>query len=170
MIKFVSLLENINEINWSTKTWREDDKFYEPLGYVPMQGEVDYRGLSAKITPRNFHRLAKMRSYKDSNLEFIIQKMKEGFPIAPPFLQIEIKGDKISVYGHEGRTRTQAAKTINGNELIPVHLFVYVDGNKLVNRNKEMVDKVLFDLKFGLWSENGYDFVDKPFVDLKAGT
>ena len=169
MIKFISLLENTNEINWSVKPWKEGEKYYEPLGYVPMQGEVNYRGLTAKVTPRNFHRLAKLRRYEDSNVEFLMQKMKEGVPVAPPFLQIEIEDDKISVYGHEGRTRTEAAKRLNGNELIPVVLFVYIDGNKLVNRNKEKVKEVIDSLNVGLWSENGYDFVESPFIDLKSG-
>jgi hypothetical protein len=102
----------------------------EGWGNVPLNSNVDYRGLRVMMRPSQFlsiaHELADPVSAKD-----IEQHLRSGGSIAAPFLDIKIPyewedGDysqPAKIWGHEGRNRMLAVQKSEGDAPIEVHLF-----------------------------------------------
>jgi len=96
------LEENVNGVKFSNI--RKQEPFQvgtkirtEPLGFVPYQSNPDKHGFTIHIKPSEFHQLASKRNYfPEVNIKAMKDAMKEGKPVAPPFLQAkyENKSDK----------------------------------------------------------------------------
>ncbi len=101
------------------------------LGAVPNNQEVDYLGFAVELSPADFLRLA---AHKDrgEDAEKIEELIRSKAPIGAPFLNVKVDLKafrdggplEVEIVGHEGRGRMQAAHAVNGEEKIPVHVFV----------------------------------------------
>lgn len=100
------------------------------LGAVPFNQEVKYMGFVMMITPNTFLSLA-AHGDRDDTAQELTQKILEGTPLGPPFLDIKVNPEfydgqplKVKVTGHEGRGRMGAILKVNGNQPVPVHMFL----------------------------------------------
>lgn len=99
------------------------------LGATPDGGNVAYMGAVAMMRPSVFRRLARGgedRSQSAAQLEALI---RDGRPIAAPFLHIDYADDadpadpgEVRVTGHEGRARSDAFRAVAGDVPMPVQL------------------------------------------------
>jgi hypothetical protein len=72
------------------------------------------------MTPNRFRYLTAETTFAEESLKRLIERMENGLPIDPPFL--DIAADTCQVLGHEGRHRAEAARKL-GLEKIPVLMF-----------------------------------------------
>lgn len=102
------------------------------IGSVPMNQNVDYRGMRVLMRPRTFLQLAhKLSRERASSVDHIKQELEQGGAIGAPWLYIDIpeewdQGDLTRyarVVGHEGRNRMYAVLETEGNQPVEVHLF-----------------------------------------------
>lgn len=101
------------------------------FGAVPNNQEIDYLGFAVELSPVDFLRLA-AHADKGEDAEKIAELIRNKAPIGAPFLTIkaDLKAFKnggpleVEVVGHEGRGRMRAAHEVNGEEKIPVHVFL----------------------------------------------
>ncbi|HEY6019770.1 MAG TPA: hypothetical protein VIY48_07665, partial [Candidatus Paceibacterota bacterium] len=95
------------------------------IGNVVIQQEVSTRGFTRVLTPDEVLALSSKMPEGQARFEEIAKYMKEGGPVAPPFL--DVKWDKENkvwrVVGHEGRNRSIAAKMVDPNAQMEVHFF-----------------------------------------------
>jgi hypothetical protein len=103
----------------------------EGIGAVPYNQDVEYFGLKVMMRPKTFLALATHYVPKQRDIDSMIEYIKEGKPVGPPFLQLEIperwqEGDfsqPAKVDGHEGRHRMTAILQAEGNDPVETHLF-----------------------------------------------
>ena len=93
------------------------------IGAVPWNQEVEYRGFVKQMTPVEFRALVPSGSWGNKGEEFA-DLIRQGKSFAPPFLEVEWEGDHWQVIDHEGRSRSDASRKLEGpNFPMPVHIF-----------------------------------------------
>ena len=138
------------------------------IGATGYNANIDYRGVKVLMKPSIFLHLA-MHISEDQftsakGLEALI---KEGKPIAPPYLELDLKdgengqptGIGAKVGGHEGRNRAYAIKKLYGDEPMLTHLFF------LGLRARHITPEILFQLNKQLVNQNNQK-VQGPFFEI----
>lgn len=142
------------------------------LGQVPNNSNVDYMGLRVLMKPSVFLKLAlpfSPDSKGEENIVYMVKLIKEGKPIAPPFLQIEIPevwekgltGTPAKIDGHEGRHRMTAIKIAEGDHPVEVHLF------PKYYRNRHITPQWIKSLNYELIPEGRVTPIKGPFFEVK---
>ncbi len=109
------------------------------MGETPNSRNVDYLGFTKYMSPQEFLSLVPKGFSNKDTVPLAEQKIKNNEPICPPFLltKWDEKNNQWITIDHEGRSRTQAALNIFGNNIsIPVHIFPY--GMRARNITEEM--------------------------------
>lgn len=140
------------------------------MGATPMGQNILYRGAVAWIKPTTFKALATAADRTEDAKNFA-EMMKRGKPIAAPFLILSITREEddsiksVKVVSHEGRARTDAILLMNGNDPIPVQLFLssgerarhlspeffeWIEDNGI--RSEDSNTRVFPDAKFYFWN------------------
>ena len=125
------------------------------LGSVPLNSNVDYRGLRVMMRPSTFLKLALPLSEPPSK-KYIMQHLKNGGGLGAPFLTIDIPekwfegnfADYAKVKGHEGRNRMMAVQELEGDEPVEVHLFPVGEV-----RARHLTPEVVDHLRSGMWNQ-----------------
>jgi hypothetical protein len=96
------------------------------IGSTPHQVDINYFGYVRPMSPETFRRIAHTGNWDARTIPFAVDLMQKGEAIAPPFLEVtwDEKAKVLRAYGHEGRSRTDAAMQVAPSEKIPVHIFV----------------------------------------------
>jgi hypothetical protein len=129
------------------------------LGSVPLNAEVDYRGLRVLMKPSVFLSLAAHLSDPGS-VDYIAQHLKGGGFLGAPFLMVDIPkkyfdGDftglnYANVTGHEGRNRMLAIQKVHGNDPVEVHIFP-----KGEVRARHLTSDIIEQLEVAMRSQDG---------------
>jgi len=104
------------------------------IGAVPLNTNVDYRGLRVFINPRTYLALAKPMSDDNSDkttIAWLVQQLQQGRAFGSPFFDISIPiewedndfSSPAKIVGHDGRHRMAAILEVYGNDPVEVHLF-----------------------------------------------
>lgn len=102
------------------------------LGHVPMNSNVDYRGLRVTMRPSVFFSLAKPLTREQAqSVDYIKDHIQSGGKIASPWLSLAVDYDWLRndftkparVRSHEGRNRMYAIQELFGDIAIETHLF-----------------------------------------------
>jgi len=141
------------------------------LGNVPMNSNVDYRGLRVMMKPSVFLSLAAdlKREYATS-VDYIKDHLESGGKIASPFLDIVIDYDWLRndfskparVRSHEGRNRMYAVQELFGDIPIETHLFFAGE-----IRGHDATPKWIQEINRILIPEKSKNPVRGPFFTLK---
>lgn len=131
------------------------------LGSVPMNANVDYRGLRVLMRPSTFLRLA-MPLSKDVSVDYIAQHLEQGGALGSPFLIVDIPDDYFDnkfkgyarVIGHEGRNRMKAIQRVEGDDPVEVHIFPQGE-IRARHLNKDIVQQ----LQSGMRNQRGDELV-----------
>lgn len=97
------------------------------LGATPNNGNVHYMGFVAFIKPSDFLHLARYANDREERSHKLEpEALKQG--IGCPFLIVAAENEKapwgqLRITGHEGRTRMNMVKRVNGDDFFPVHFF-----------------------------------------------
>lgn len=95
------------------------------IGEVPWNRNVSYRGFIKYFTPDEFLSLVlPLHPHNKDNISSYVDRIrKEG--MASPFLEVswDRQSKQWKIWSHEGRHRMLAAKEINPNQKIEVHIF-----------------------------------------------
>jgi len=110
------------------------------IGAVSINRNVNYLGFVAWMTPDEYLALNEPLRGKDKNYDWIMQQVREGRAIAPPWLDANIvharwESDqglrseggpvRFQIVGHEGRHRMTVVRELCGPDvLVPVPVFV----------------------------------------------
>jgi len=118
------------------------------LGQVSNNDEVLYFGFVGYMTPDSFLSLAgTLHEPEKDTVEYLTQILKEGEPIASPFLDYDV--DEKSIVGHEGRHRCLAIKAFNKSAIVPVHFFL-----SRGYRGRHVTEEMLKSCNEGIKKEN----------------
>ena len=144
---FLESVQTINNVNYDS---------VNGIGAVGNNANIDYLGIKVLMKPSKFLRLAlPLEASEKRSLEFLKTSLKDGKPIGPPFLEIDLKDDEngnptpvgAKVKGHEGRNRAYAIFELYGDEPILVHLFFlglrarHITPEIIEGINKKMVNQ-----------------------------
>lgn len=102
------------------------------IGAVGQQSQVNYEGYTVFMNPYDFLKLNPVR--EDKLPETIINRIKNGEPIASPWLYVKIEDDgSLRITSHEGRGRAAAISSIYGDDTeMPVNIFIrYLPANHI---------------------------------------
>lgn len=118
-----------------------------------------YEKIEVLMKPSIFLKLAHPLKNLD-NSEFIINHIRNNFPIATPFLFIgmNLKGD-IKITGHEGRHRMHSIKFIFGDN--PTNVLLIFDKFESIKK----IPDFLAYINRGILSEDNF-FVDGPLFEI----
>lgn len=137
------------------------------MGAAPFNRDVSYFGLSVKMKPSTFLKLALPISRKDaSTADGLKDFLSKGGKIGSPFFQIQIPegwetedfSAPAKVKSHEGRNRMYAIKELYGDTPVEVHLF-FTGGLRARNITQEWRD----ELAKGILSEDGSRIIKDVF-------
>lgn len=140
------------------------------LGSVPFNQSVYYHGFVAMMKPSVFMKLALPDEGQQEGTSKELEKLiNDGYALGIPFLQIstqDLEDGKgpAKIKGHEGRGRMRAVMRINGDDPIPVHMFL--TGGM---RNRDLNSDIITDIADGVKSEDGKSIVRKPFDKVHLG-
>ncbi len=130
-------LEFINFAVWSTSGTGIAEVFTRRLTLVKKEDLVQHLKLS-HIIP-----------FSESSFDFYVDQITGGFPIDPPFLDMEVCGigPFARPIGHEGRHRALAAYSLDIHQM-PVYLFAYCNNgmtrvSQLTPQQREKIDFTL---------------------------
>jgi len=89
---------------------------------MPDNREIDYKGYTKDMTPREFLDLAAPMHKQDTNSKWIADRISEGKSVAPPILYTKWNEatNTWEVVGHEGRHRSKAIHDFNPETKMPV--------------------------------------------------
>lgn len=119
---------------------------HKGLGATPNNRNVVYRGFVAELKPSTFLKLVTPADRGEDSKKFV-GLIEKGTSLASPTLYISINEEefengeplKVKITGHEGRARTWAFDTINGNVPMPVH-FILEGGMRARDLSKKFFD------------------------------
>ena len=148
------------------------------IGGVPNNKDVDYLGVRVLMTPDIFLELAaRISNPKSESIDYLIDQLDEGNPIAPPSLNIQIPNDWQDIFsdreddvdyatvtGHEGRHRMMAVDALYGDNT-PVEVHVFFDGFRNRHISDRWIEKIMTE---GLIPEraNVSMLVKYPFIQV----
>ena len=129
---------------------------HKGMGAVPDNANVIYKGFVAMLTPKQFLELAADHGgHREESAQDFVQVISEGYPIAAPFLEINLsdigEGGYATILGHEGRARMLALLKfaregnmgLHASSRIPVHFFL--DGLRSRHITDEMIKSIKED-------------------------
>ena len=127
-MKILKLLESDLTINWDRR---------DGVGAVPDQSNINYLGFERLMLPMEFRALVPSGVWNRDTTQFIIDKIKKGEPIAPPFLIVEwdVDSNTWTVMNHEGRSRVDAAISLGINTPIAISMLPRLPRGELRARN-----------------------------------
>jgi hypothetical protein len=137
------------------------------LGSVPFNQSVYYHGFVAMIRPSVFKQLA-LADESEERAKDIAKLILNGYAVGIPFLNIDTQAAEedtgpVKVTGHEGRARMQAIEWANGDEPVPVHIFL---GGGTRARHLEGNDMLIAKIKGRLMAEGGKRIVMSPIEEM----
>ena len=133
------------------------------LGAVPDNTNVVYKGFAVEMPVKKFLKLAAFRDFKDdstSNVGAIQEIIASGQPIASPWLDVDFNSGKIpKVTRHEGRTRCEAIRRINGDgATVLVHIF-----GALGLRSRDITPQMVANFRAKVYAEKSKKIVTDLF-------
>lgn len=137
------------------------------LGQVPNNQSVYYFGFVVMMRPSVFLDIVlDDEGHQDGTAKEIAKLILKGYSIGPPFLEIntqpfEEDGKPPKIVGHEGRGRMKAIRMANGDELVPVHVFL-----KGGMRARDLTPELIAAIKGRVQVEGGTRVVDAPFMAM----
>jgi hypothetical protein len=98
----------------------------------------------------------------------IAKLILNGYAVGIPFLNIDTQEAEedtgpVKVTGHEGRARMQAIEWTNGDEPVPIHIFL---GGGTRARHLKGNDMLIAKIKGRLMAEGGKKIVMSPFEEV----
>jgi len=152
------------------------ERYTDPrgIGNIPKNQDIDYFGIKVKMSPAVFLSLAADvgAGVKEDSINYIIDRVREGEKVAPPYLSIELPHDWTQrgpdnnlslpvVTGHEGRHRMMALAALYGRNIqVEVHItFSYLRRRDI---QKEWIDQ----LNEGIISEKGNRVVYNAIMNV----
>ena len=148
-----------------------EEAVLDPRGWgeTPNAIDIDYFGLSVKMRPSTFLKLAHPLTDLTANPK-VVQHMIGGGAIAYPVLHIkepaEWRDGNFSnpgtVYSHEGRNRMTQWIKMRGDEPIQVNMFLYD-----AHRNRYITKNIVNAVSHGLISQTG-KLIPGPLFDPKT--
>ena len=168
-------IENPNDIgvfSWGVAEgkYRVGDVIFDNrdgLGAVGNNSNVMYMGFVALMEIDTFLNIAADHAgQREQTAKELTGLMKEGYPIAAPWLTINIDGfmdgKKKVPYctGHEGRGRLIACKKYFNLSKVPVQIFC------TGYRNRDMSEEVIAELQRGIKNEQGTRIISDAFLKV----
>jgi hypothetical protein len=96
------------------------------MGGVPDAANVDYRGFTAYMRPRQFLQINPQRDLDTRPIDHILSAIDDGQPIGTPIVYVDrAKDGSWQVRGHEGRGRMTALHQRSPGEYFPVAVHPY---------------------------------------------
>lgn len=145
----------VGEVTFSAK---------DGLGSVPFNQSVYYHGFVALIKPSVFLNIVlDDQGHQDGTAKEIAKLILKGYALGPPFLNVttqpfEEEGKAPKITGHEGRGRMKAIMMANGDNPIPVHVFL---GGGM--RARHLTPELIAALKGRIQVEGSSRVVNSPF-------
>lgn len=120
------------------------------IGAVPFNQSVDYLGYRVKMSPEDFRKLTPEGQSSKKTPKFVEQELAKGNKIGNPFLDLKWDEDLgiWGVWGHEGRSRSDAFKKVFPGKDMEVHVFLKGENKK------HLTDEQRKALKEPIYQEN----------------
>lgn len=137
------------------------------MGSVPFNQSVYYHGCVALCRPSMFHKLVlPFDEEREDTAKHLVELIGEGYAMGIPFLNISLQGyeedgEAPKVMGHEGRARMLAVKQLNGDEPVPIHLFL--NGGL---RARDLTPDLIAAIKGRMQVERSPTVINSPFEGL----
>lgn len=123
MGKWDRLIGRLGELSSSTPR-RHAGVLFDPVNGVggsPDAANVDYRGFTAFMPPKQFLQVNPPRDLSVEPIDHLLHALDAGEPIGTPILYVDrTPDDEWQVVGHEGRGRMMALRQRHPDALFPV--------------------------------------------------